>query len=205
MLVVVALILGLFPAFAPPALAGPASPGPLPAAFQDGASPIRFEFRYNGGTPEFHQAIEAAGGVWSNHLLSPVPVRVDVTFSALGAVLSDRNVAWKVQNGTWQAPAAKLASASGDPVRRIDTSYAPAPLEEAIRGENLNGDDADITMTINTNMDWYTGLDGRVPADRHDLVSVIMHELGHGLGFSVLTTVRRWRSAMRAGITTSAS
>lgn len=99
----------------------------------------------------------------------------------------DVNLAWKVQNGVWQAPAAKLASASGDPTRRTDTSYAPAPLQEAIEGRNLNGDDADITMTINTNMDWYTGLDGSVPSDRFDLVSVVMHELGHGLGFSATT------------------
>jgi hypothetical protein len=30
---------------------------------------------------------------------------------------------------------------------------------------------------------WYLGTDGNVPADRYDLRTVVLHELGHGLGF----------------------
>ena len=55
---------------------------------QASAPPIQFEFRFDGGSPDMHQAVQAAGGIWSNHLLSSVPVRVDVKFTALGAVLS---------------------------------------------------------------------------------------------------------------------
>ncbi|HYJ13615.1 MAG TPA: hypothetical protein VEW66_08490 [Thermomicrobiales bacterium] len=99
----------------------------------------------------------------------------------------DVTLAWKVQNGTWQAPAAKLASASGDSIDGGDSTFTPSPLQEAIEGRNLNGDDADIRVTFNTNFDWYTGLDGRVPSDQYDVVSVVMHEIGHGLGFSAST------------------
>ena len=30
---------------------------------------------------------------------------------------------------------------------------------------------------------WYYGLDGKCPANKYDLVSVILHEMAHGLGF----------------------
>jgi hypothetical protein len=58
------------------------------AAAQASDPPIQFEFRFDGGSPDMHQAVQAAGGIWSSHLLSSVPVRVDVKFTALGAVLS---------------------------------------------------------------------------------------------------------------------
>jgi hypothetical protein len=37
--------------------------------------------------------------------------------------------------------------------------------------------------------DWYFGVDGETPAGQYDFVSVVLHELGHGLGFSGSATV----------------
>jgi hypothetical protein len=186
----------------PVALSGP---GATTAGQQLGAAyyPLsnQLEVLYIGNDGSWQVVWKAENGAWNMPVgistpwvttagapvaLAYYPLNEQLEAFVIG-VDGDVNLAWKVQNDVWQAPAAKLASASGDPARRTDTTYAPSPLQEAIEGENLNGDDADITMTINTNMDWYTGLDGRVPADLYDLVSVVMHEIGHGLGFSAST------------------
>ena len=43
----------------------------------------------------------------------------------------------------------------------------------------------DITFTLNSEYpNFYVGLDGNCPSDKLDLVSVALHEIGHGLGFS---------------------
>ncbi len=60
----------------------------------------------------------------------------------------------------------------------------PVGLAEKIAGRSLNEDvEGDIQLTINSTTKWYLGTDGATPADRYDLVTVILHELCHGLGF----------------------
>ena len=50
-------------------------------------------------------------------------------------------------------------------------------------GEDLDPDDPDILVTMSSSEDWYFGLDGRPGEDQFDFVSVVLHEIGHGLGF----------------------
>ncbi len=60
----------------------------------------------------------------------------------------------------------------------------PVALAEKIAGFNLNSDPSgDIVLTLNSSASWYFGTDGKVPAGKYDLVTVILHELCHGLGF----------------------
>jgi len=45
-------------------------------------------------------------------------------------------------------------------------------------------EDHDINMRINCNFDdWYFGTDGNTPENLIDMVTVVLHEIGHGLGF----------------------
>lgn len=63
-------------------------------------------------------------------------------------------------------------------------NYFPVALAEKIAGQKLNSDEnGDITLTINNTMQWYFGTDGNCPANKYDLVTVVLHELLHGLGF----------------------
>ena len=60
----------------------------------------------------------------------------------------------------------------------------PVALAEKIAGESLNSDtEGDIQLTINNSINWYMGTDGNTPLSRYDLVTVILHEICHGLGF----------------------
>ncbi|MBK7710289.1 MAG: hypothetical protein IPJ37_04580 [Bacteroidales bacterium] len=60
----------------------------------------------------------------------------------------------------------------------------PVSLAEKIGGESLNDSlSPDITLRINSSMNWYLGTDGNTPGSQYDLVTVVLHEIFHGLGF----------------------
>jgi hypothetical protein len=44
--------------------------------------------------------------------------------------------------------------------------------------------DYDLEVNIISETNWYYGTDGKTPADKYDLVSVLLHEFCHGLGFT---------------------
>lgn len=71
--------------------------------------------------------------------------------------------------------------------------YYPVSLAEKISEQSLNDDnEGDIELTLNSRISWYTGIDGNTPASGYDLVTVVLHELCHGIGiydsFSVTNT-----------------
>lgn len=62
----------------------------------------------------------------------------------------------------------------------------PVALAEKIAGVSLNSDlGGDVVITVNNTVNWYLGTDGKIPAGsgKYDLVTVILHEMCHGLGF----------------------
>jgi hypothetical protein len=63
-------------------------------------------------------------------------------------------------------------------------AYYPVSLAEKIAGSSLNEvSQPDISLAINSSINWYFGTDGQTPAQKYDLVTVVLHELCHGLGF----------------------
>ncbi len=60
----------------------------------------------------------------------------------------------------------------------------PVALAEKIAGESLNDSmQGDMELTINSSINWYLGIDGNTPIQKYDLVTVVLHEICHGLGF----------------------
>lgn len=60
----------------------------------------------------------------------------------------------------------------------------PVALAEKIGGSDLNDSlESDITLRINSSINWYLGIDGNTSRQQYDLVTVVLHELCHGLGF----------------------
>jgi hypothetical protein len=71
----------------------------------------------------------------------------------------------------------------------------PVALAEKIAGKSLNkASEGDIVLYVNNTINWYLGTDGKTLSLKYDLVTVVLHELIHGLGFL---------DSMTAGTTTA--
>jgi beta-phosphoglucomutase-like phosphatase (HAD superfamily) len=57
-------------------------------------------------------------------------------------------------------------------------------LAESIAGVNLNGTETDISISVNKNISWSYDTDGTRQAFKYDLMTVVLHEIAHGLGFT---------------------
>jgi hypothetical protein len=130
-----------------------------------------------------------AARMWGAIMQSDVPVIVGARFipqacTATGAVLGSagttavfRDFAGATAPGTWHNVA----------------------LTEAIVGVDLNPGQLDISSQFNSRIsgdpaclggaDWYYGLDGQTPAGKVNFLNVVMHEIGHGIGFQSFMNV----------------
>jgi hypothetical protein len=126
-------------------------------------------------------AFQFAANLWGALLDSPVEIRVGAKFdpltcNATSAILGSAG------------PAAFLRDFVGAP---IANSWFPIALANTLHGSDLDPGRDDITATFNSAIGttcafprtWYYGLDATPPSNQIDLVTVVLHELGHGLGF----------------------
>lgn len=136
----------------------------------DTAVTAQFNVTYTGFSDAAKQAFQAAVDIWSVSLQSPTTIRVSATWTPLAAGVLGQ-----------AGPANFQRNFAG--ALRADTWY-PTSLAGKLAGQDLEGGGAHITAEFNSNFEnWYFGTDGETPADRYDLMSVVLHELGHGLGF----------------------
>ena len=112
--------------------------------------------------------------IWSARLDSAVPIRIRAQFTSLGAGV--------------------LGSAGPVSVVR-DFPNAPLPgtwyhvaLANKLAGVDLIPANDDINANFSTNFNFYLGLDNN-HGPQNDLVTVLLHEFAHGLGFSQLASL----------------
>lgn len=125
------------------------------------------------GVPEIEMpAIQAALDAWSSDYTSAVPIHVEASFTrqGFGGILASATPA-KFFRGFKGAP---------DP----DLWY-PSAMANALAGKDLDPANAEIIIHINSTManQFYIGTDGGCPTNQYDLESILLHEVGHGLGF----------------------
>ena len=115
-------------------------------------------------------AIQAAIDTWSENFSSKVDVRVNITWarSANYGVLASAS---SVSNFVF-------------PEAPDKTLYYASALANSIAGRDLDKDKPEMEITITSTAPWYLGTDGNCPKNLYDLQSVILHEMGHGLGFN---------------------
>jgi hypothetical protein len=135
-----------------------------------GGPTATFQVTYNGFSPQAQIAFQAALDVWATHIASPVPIKVNANWVPLGA------------NVLGSAGSSGLfLNFPGAPV--LGTWYANA-LADAISGVDQGAGGFELNANFNSNFaNWYYGTDGNTPAGQFDLMGVVMHEIGHGVGF----------------------
>lgn len=139
-----------------------------------------------------------AASVWESIINSNVEILVEAQFDPL----------------TCSSTSAILGSAGATTVIRdfanapvANTWYAVA-LANSLAGSDLSTS-PDIVATFNSaidnndsclnNTNWYYGIDGNTPSNGIDLLTVVMHEIGHGLGFQTFVNISTGAKLGRPG------
>lgn len=139
------------------------------SAESNGVECSNFIVTYNGFTPEAQAAFQFAVDIWAITLASDQPIRVNATFAPLNpGVLGSAGPTGFIP-----------LTGPGIPA---NTAFARA-LAEQITGTDTNAGGADISANFSSTANFYFGLDANPPFNQVDFVSVVLHELGHGLGF----------------------
>jgi hypothetical protein len=142
----------------------------------------------NNGTTVGQQrlvAFQFAADLWGATIKSDVPITIAASWAPLTCNATSATLGAATSAGTF-------SNFPGAPV--ANTLYSAA-LANAIAGKDLNPSRAEISAQFNSNLGntgcldgthFYLGLDNRHGSDI-DLVAVLMHEFGHGLGFQSFT------------------
>jgi len=113
---------------------------------------------------------DAAAAIWGNILQSSVPI----TISACWASLSGNTLGYSGGGNNYR-------DFSNAP--RANTWYNES-LANSLSGTDQGPGKYDMHITYNDNFTWYYGTDGNTPAGQSDLLTVVLHEIAHGLNFS---------------------
>jgi len=111
-----------------------------------------------------------AVSIYENLISSDMPIRVQAKWESMGS-----------STLAYSTPSAFYKNFDG---ARLSDVYYPVALVEKLSGREMNGSEADIVCTFNGNMDWFLGTSGNGPSSQYDFVTVALHEIVHGLGFS---------------------
>ncbi len=163
-----------------------------PTGFRQGRANARttanstFQVTYIGFPANARQAFQYAVDIWQSVLISSVPIRITATWEDLTNKGGDPGGDNTILGSA--GPSTYLANFLGAPKFR---TYYPIAMAEKLARRELNGPgEADIEASFNSvYTKWYFGTDGKTPAGKTDLATVVLHEIGHGLGFSASVNV----------------
>ena len=119
-------------------------------------------------------AFQHAASIWSARLDSAVPIRIRAQFTALGAgVLGS---------------AGPVSAIRDFPNAPLTGTFYHIVLANKLAGVDLLPATDDINANFSSTFNFYLGLDNNHGA-QPDLVTVLLHEFAHGLGFSQIASL----------------
>ncbi|GAB2511643.1 serine protease [Pseudoxanthomonas sangjuensis] len=126
-----------------------------------------------------------AADLWGSVLQSDVDIKVYASFAPLSCaatsgVLGSAGPNWIVYNFPGVDPNVLYPSALGDAIAGED--LVPDPQDPGDIASQFNGNLGQPGCL--ESFSWYYGLDGNTPPGAINFLNVVMHEIGHGLGFS---------------------
>lgn len=127
------------------------------------------------------KAFQYAADLWGRLIDSTVDIKIDARMDAL--ICSDYSAVLGAAG-----PLSVHRDYIGAPV---SGTWYPQALANSLAGRDLDSGQSDVIATFNSAIGttctfpnvWYYGLDAQPPAGKIDFVTVVVHEIGHGLGF----------------------
>lgn len=113
---------------------------------------------------------QAAVDIWQANFASSVPITIDATWG--------RSASYGVLGSA--RPGNYYSEFDGAPDQ---TLWYPSALANALAGKDLDPDNPEMVIQVNSVANWDTRNDGAPSKTEYDLESVFLHEMGHGLGF----------------------
>ena len=129
-----------------------------------------FDITYTGFTEIAETAFSYAVQLWANSIVSSQTIKINANFGPL-----DPGVL-----GGAGADLYYLLTGPSIP----DNTLFPSALADALLEQDLNASGTDINATFSSTFPFYFGTDGNTPTGQYDFVSVVLHEVGHGLGIA---------------------
>lgn len=132
-------------------------------------------------------AFQYAADIWGRRIASNVPIRVGAQFTPLTCTQNSAVLGSAGPNTVYR-------NFAGAP--RANTWYVQSEANSLAGADQDAGTD-DISANFNSNigqpgclqaLGWYYGIDGNNPNGTEDFVTVLLHEMGHGLGFLSLVS-----------------
>jgi hypothetical protein len=115
-------------------------------------------------------SFQKAVSIWESYIVSPQKIKIQAKWESLPGSTLAQSGATKIYRNFTSAPYRDV--------------WYPVALAEAISGQNLNSNEFEVTISLNRNINWSFNLDGIPESNRFDMVSVVLHEIAHGLGFN---------------------
>ena len=130
----------------------------------------KFAITYNAFPIWARAEMQAALDTWAANFKSAV----DITVTATWGRSANSDVLGSARPGSY------FAGFIGAP---DSTLWYPSALANALAGKDLDRDNAEIIIQVNSTANWNERGDDKPRATEYDLQSVILHEVAHGLGF----------------------
>lgn len=116
-------------------------------------------------------AFEFAINIWENIIQSDIPIYMQAD--------------WRTMDNSVLGSAGPTSYYTNFKHIPHKNRYYPVALAERITKEEITGSfSPDISSVFNKEIAWYFGTDGETPDSLYDFVTIALHEIAHGLGFT---------------------